>query len=211
MIKGIIFDKDGVLFDSEPIYANSIVRTLDRLGIPFTENEFFDYFTRKGGTTEQFVKEMNVDLPKFKEIRDEILSFEFNKKLPIIPGVEEALTLFHPIYPMALATASDRRITNLKLNLSGFGKFFRHVVTKEDVSRQKPHPDSFLLASKRLGISPENLVVIEDAEKGVIAAKSAGMKCIAIPSSSTLNNDFSNADFVLKDINQLTPSLIKSL
>lgn len=213
MIKGVIFDKDGVLFDSEPVYAKTIIESLRKFGHIFTEEEYFSHWTRNGGNTEEFFKinNLNIDLMEFKNIFNGLITQEFTKNLPIINGVQNTLESFEKLYPMALATASDKHSTNLKLGLSGFGRFFKHIITKEDVLKRKPHPDCFLLAADKLDIKPQNLVVIEDAEKGIIAAHRAGMKSIAIPTRHTIGHDFSLANVVLKNINELTPKLIKSL
>ncbi|MEK6894481.1 MAG: HAD family phosphatase [Nanoarchaeota archaeon] len=213
MIKGIIFDKDGVLFDSEPVYAKIIIDSLRKFGHEFTEEQYFEHWTRNGGNMEEFfhINNIKIDTTEFRRMIDKSLNNEFRTNLSIIKGVPEALEVLNKLYPLALATASDRLSTDLKLGLSGFGKFFKHIVTKEDVVKRKPDPECFLLAAKKLEIKPSNLVVIEDAEKGVIAAHRAGMKCVAIPTRHTVNHDFSLAQHVLKDINQLTPSLIKAL
>ncbi len=213
MIKGIIFDKDGVLFDSEPVYAKIILDSLRKLGYDFSEHDYFEHWTRNGGNIEEFfhIKNIKTDATQFRTVVDSSLSHEFRTNLPIIKGVPYTLEVLDKLYPMALATASDRNSTNLKLGLSGFNKFFKHIITKEDVIKRKPDPECFLLAAKRLEIEPSDLVVIEDAEKGVIAAHRAGMKCIAIPTRHTVMHDFSLAQYVLKDINELTPNLIRSL
>ncbi|MEK6915018.1 MAG: HAD family phosphatase [Nanoarchaeota archaeon] len=213
MIKGIIFDKDGVIFDSEPVYAMATIKTLEKFGHFLTEKDYFEYWTRKGWGIKEFLehKKIKIDLEEFKRMRHEIIDFEIKRKLPLIDGAEKVLSSFKGIYPLALVTSSDTRVTNLKLEISGFYRFFDFVITKEDVTNHKPHPEGFLLAADKLNINPENIVVIEDAEKGVIAAHNAGMKCIAIPNKYTKFNDFSLADVVLRDIGEITPELIKTL
>jgi len=83
-------------------------------------------------------------------------------------------------------------------------KYFLTIITAEDVKREKPAPDGFLLAAKNLRVDPRECFVIEDAEKGVIAAKDAGMKVIAIPNKKTSDNDFSRADLIIENIRSLT-------
>jgi beta-phosphoglucomutase-like phosphatase (HAD superfamily) len=82
-------------------------------------------------------------------------------------------------------------------------KYFLTILTAEDVKREKQAPDGFLLAAKNLRADPRECVVIEDSEKGVIAAKDAGMKVIATPNKKTSDNDFSWADLIIENIRSL--------
>ncbi len=90
-------------------------------------------------------------------------------------------------------------------------KFFKAIANGSEVENLKPHPEVLLLAAERMGVNPEVCVVIEDAPKGIVAAKNAGMKGIAIPTEDTESGDFSEADLVLKSLNDVTIELIRDL
>ena len=82
-------------------------------------------------------------------------------------------------------------------------KFFSHVITYEDVKNHKPYPDAYNLAIKLSKQSYLNCIAIEDSERGVIAAKNANLFCLAIPNELTCKSDFSRADRILKNINEI--------
>jgi len=212
MIEGIIWDKDGVIFDAEPVYCGVVRTVLARHGIEISDADYYSHWTRNGGNTIGFLENRGIviDVGAFRREKTELLRTRLMEKVPIINGALDALERFVE-YSGALVTSSGRPETDLMLDLSDFRRYFRHVVTVEDVIYSKPHPAGFLLASQRLGISPDRLLVIEDAEKGIIAAYRAGMKCIAIPNQYTADNDFSLADVVLGDIGELTLELVATL
>jgi len=90
--------------------------------------------------------------------------------------------------------------------------YFDFFVVGEDIheSRHKPHPDQYLKALKMTGIRPEEGLAIEDSERGVIAAKAAGLTCFAVPTVLSRGGDFSKADKVLKNIRELIPLILGS-
>ena len=112
---------------------------------------------------------------------------------------------------MALATSSHPKDANTVLKALDFEDFFSCVVAKNSVERVKPHPDIFLYAANEMNIPPENCLVIEDAEKGILAADAAGMKSIAVPNRYTMDNDFSKATLVVKSLKEINYELIDQL
>ena len=212
-IKGILWDKDGILFDMEPVYCQANVEAFRRRGVGLSEEDYYSNWTRRGKTLVEFLQERGIviELEQFRMERSRLIREQVMRHVPVIEGVEGVLENFHGMYAGALVTSSYREMTDLLLEISGFGKYFSHVITVEDVQKGKPDPEGFLLASERLGIDPKNLLVIEDAEKGVVAAHRAGMKCIAIPNKYTNDNDFYLATRVLGDIRELNNDIILSL
>lgn len=213
MIKAVIFDKDGVIFDTEPCYCASNIYALEKQGIRMGEEEYYECWTRNGGTLEKFLemKEIKCDIEKIRRDRTQFMRELIRKNLPLIKGADDVVRNIRSAYPTSLVTSSSRESTDFILGLSGLGSYFDPIITAQDVTRTKPHPECFLLAASRLGVESWEAVVIEDAEKGVVAAKRAGMKCIAIPNRYTANNDFSLADVVLNDISKVTLERIRSL
>jgi len=114
-------------------------------------------------------------------------------------------------FPLALATASYRHDAEEIFSLTNIDRYFKHIITADDVSQTKPNPEAFLLAAQQLNIKPANALVLEDAEKGIIAAHKAGMYSIAVPTDYTRNNDFSLADKVVSNLGEVTLDLIASL
>ena len=112
---------------------------------------------------------------------------------------------------LALASSSYSDSVKAAVSVLGIASYFSVILSGDSVERIKPHPDIFLLASQKLGIPPADCVVLEDAEKGVVAARAAGMKCIAVPNRHTKGNDFSQATLVVSGLDQVTLAMIESL
>jgi HAD superfamily hydrolase (TIGR01509 family) len=124
--------------------------------------------------------------------------------IPIFDGAKETIAELSKTYKLGLVSSSSRVFVHFILKSTDLEKYFFTIITAEDVEKEKPAPDCFLLAAERLAVEPEECVVIEDAEKGILAAKNAGMKAIAIPNKSTSDNDFSCANLILESIKSLT-------
>lgn len=213
MIKGIIFDMDGLIVDSEPIQCRSYIEALSKYNVDLKEQDFYEDWTVKGHGIKDFVGKENLDLDPntIREEKRQIYHKKIKKELEIYPGAREIIEALSKKYPLAIATSSYRSDTEIVLDLFDLKKFFPIIITSDDISKGKPDPEQFLLASEGLSVAPENCLVLEDAEKGVKAADRANMKCIAIPSEYTESGDFSLATIKLKSIKELTVDLIESL
>jgi beta-phosphoglucomutase len=209
MIDGVIFDLDGTLVNTEPLHCKSYHNALKKYGIDLSEWEYCNYWIRDGNGIDGFVLEKGLDLDVGK-VRDEkrgifheLLRAEIQKFDKVDNVLEE---LCARDYPLALVTSSYRYDAGLVLELTDLGKYFCTVVTRNDVWKPKPNPEGFYLAKERLGyteLSPEHFLVVEDSEKGVIAAHRAGMRCVAVPNDFTKNNDFSLAEKVVGSIGEV--------
>ncbi|MCK5177467.1 MAG: HAD family phosphatase [Candidatus Aenigmarchaeota archaeon] len=212
MIQGILFDMDGVLVDTEPLHCRGVIEALKKYNVILTEEKFYELWTRRGGGIADFVKEKNIsaDPNIIREEKRKIYRKLLEKELKMYDGVDKTLCQLSEKYPLALVTASRRKDADLILNMTQIKKYFNWTVTNDDVKHRKPDPEGFLLAGKKLNINPENLLVIEDAQKGIIAAHKAGMKSVAIPNKYTTQNDFSLAGKIINSINDLTFDLIEN-
>lgn len=130
--------------------------------------------------------------------------------LPAMPGAIEAVNALHAAgYPLAVASSGIREYIALVLDRLGIADRFAVVVTGADVTHGKPHPEPYLVAAERLGLPPAACVVFEDATVGVVAAKAAGMRCIAVPNPDALQpQDLSAADLILPSLTAFTPALL---
>jgi HAD superfamily hydrolase (TIGR01509 family) len=131
-------------------------------------------------------------------------------ELPAMPGAVEAVSaLYDAGYPLAVASSGIREYIALVLDRLGIAERFQAVVTGADVAHGKPHPEPYLVTAARLGVPPAACVVFEDATVGVLAAKSAGMRCIAVPNpEATQTQDLSAADLILPSLTHFTPALL---
>ena len=213
MIKAIIFDMDGVLVDSEPIHIEIEKRQFELNHLSITEEEHHRYI---GVATDVMWQEIakRHPLPNKLEVlieqnkTESIRFFTELKKIPVMPGLIDLLEkLALKSYPMAVASSSFPEIIELILAKTGLRKYFQAVVSSQEAGKSKPEPDVFLLAAKRLGISPEHCLVIEDSKNGIKAAHAANMSCIAFEGPGANPSSQKEADAVVKSFDQLAMML----
>ena len=109
------------------------------------------------------------------------LEATYRKHLPAIPGAREAVERLAAHWPLGLASSSNRKLIELALELLGVQQLFRATVSSEEVARGKPAPDVYLEAAHRLGVDPSHAAAVEDSHNGILSAKAAGMRVLAIP------------------------------
>ena len=178
-IKAIIFDNDGTLLDTIPIYRNS---TTVILGHEYTE-EFHNRVNgmREYEVAELIVKEHNLNMTaqEFIDKRSNVLREGLKNSKPFPGAVELVKRLKAKGYKIGLATSSTREVTDVKFtNQKELFDLFDAVVCGDEVIQSKPDPEIFLKCLKKLGdYQPENTLVFEDAQNGVQSAKAAKMAC----------------------------------
>ena len=213
MISAVLFDLDGLLADTETLHCQAWQATLHEHGIALSVEFYYDWWVRQGRGITDFLLSRELTLSPVTLRAEKAVHYArlVATECTPMPG---ALELLHRLSGRKeLAVASSAWVDAVqavlgKLNIAGR---FRTIVTGSDVERAKPFPDVFLLAAERLGVAPGRCVVLEDAEKGVVAAKAAGMKCIAVPSRYTADNDFSKADLVATSLSEITLDRIDAL
>jgi HAD superfamily hydrolase (TIGR01509 family) len=189
LIGGVLFDLDGTLIDSEPVYWENDQVFLARYGIDFTEelNESLfgcgavDFFAK---LQELFPLSSLNALPLEERLRlkDEAYLEYARDRIHAFTGVVAfARMLIAQGVPVAIASGSSPLAIERTLGYAGLGGLFAVRVSSVDVPRGKPAPDIFLEAARRLGVNPAMCLVLEDSVPGVQAAKAAGMACIALP------------------------------
>jgi len=210
--KAVIFDMDGVLVDSEPVINAASILGLAEYGVHAQPEDFIPFIGTGedryiGGVAEKYGFKYQPEMKaRVYEIYLEIVS----EKLKVFDGTLDLLSnLQNNGIPMALASSADRLKIEANLRVAGIDfSYFSAVISGEDVSKKKPSPDIYLAAANRIGIPPEQCIVIEDAVNGIQAAKAAGMKCIAVASSfkkNVLRKE--NPDFLCDSICEVYPSI----
>ena len=122
-----------------------------------------------------------------------------------MPGVNNLLPQLHAAgFPLGVASASDRKWIFRWLTSFDLETYFQVIASGDDIARNKPAPDVYLFAANQMGVQPENCLVFEDSLTGVQAAKSAGMTVIAVPNIITKALDFSQADGVIQELEEVT-------
>lgn len=210
---GVIFDLDGVLIDSEGLYYRAYSEVLKPYGVTVTREEYEHYWIAQGNGPEYIVAKHNLPISpdELRQLRSPVYLQLLEAEVKLMPFVEEALTRLSPHFALTVATNSYREHLDAVLRRMNIAQFFPMTVARQDYRQAKPQPDAFVTAAAKLGLSPDQCVVIEDTYKGVTAAVSAGIRCIAVPNEYTLRNDFSRARLVLPSLNELTPEVVWGL
>jgi beta-phosphoglucomutase len=204
MIKGVLFDMDGVLVNSEPFICKAAMMMFSELGtevlpedfIPFTgmgENRYI------GGVAEKYG--ISVDIEKVKARTYEIYEEIVKGQLAPLPGSHEfILKCRNKGFRLALATSADRTKMEVNLRETGLsGDTFDTIITGLDISRKKPFPDIYIKAAEMLNLKPADCLVVEDAVSGIKAGKSAGCRCLAVTSSFDAE-ELKNADWICNSL-----------
>ena len=207
MIKGAVFDLDGVLVDTEGFQWQGWVEALKPLGKTVTREEYFDYAGKSSSEIESLIiRNHQLNIRK-GVLRDEkkklILDWFENRKIRALPYAREAVMFFRSRnFRVGCASGGGSKETGLKLKKTGLYALFDAIVSRDDVKRGKPSPDVYISCAKKLGLRPEECVAFEDTRFGVEAAKAARMLCFAVPNKFTAGQDFSKADGVFGNLKE---------
>ncbi|GAA2547382.1 HAD family phosphatase [Streptomyces levis] len=182
----VIFDLDGTLVDSEPHYFEAGRQTLAAYGV--TDFTWADHERYVGISTQETVADWK-DRYGLPATVDELLAAKNRRYLELARSAPRAYPEMRAFVerlaaegvPMAVASGSSPQAIEAVLTGTGLDAHLRTVVSADEVAHGKPAPDVFLEAARRLGASPADCVVLEDAAPGAAAAHAAGMRCIAIP------------------------------
>lgn len=183
MLEALIFDLDGVVVDSHPAHKRAWRTFFASLERNFSDAEL--EFVVEGNKREEILRHFLGELTP-EQIREygtqkEALFGNFAAELKPIPGLEQFFAdIAAAGMPVALASSASRLRVEYLVRQLGFAGNFHAIVTGDDVSRGKPDPSLFQMAAAQLGIEASDILVCEDAVNGVVAAKAAGMKCLAI-------------------------------
>lgn len=210
MIQAAIFDMDGLLIDSEPIWRTSHINALAKHDVIITEDECR---AMAGKRTDEVVRlwreTYGLEHISQSALEDEIVATVIDAirlNGTALPGVQSVIELFlqHGI-PMAVASSSTPEIIETVLNKLNVARYMKLAYSAKNEAFGKPHPGVFLTTANKLGVDEANCVVFEDSLSGVRAAKAAGMKCIAVPEDVNRHKpEFRAADLIvdsLEDVN----------
>ena len=203
MLKAVIFDMDGVIIDSEPQHARAALRVLNRHGA----NADYDYCSSFiGSSTKVFTQDIMKRFPLSISLEDLLKEMNLEKKkilkeegYAIIEGITDLIKkLYHAGIRLAIASSSSPTEIENTVKALHIKKYFTKLISCAHVEHPKPAPDSFLLALKELGVSPQETVVVEDSCFGSQAAKAAGIPCVGYLNPHSGNQDLSAANVLLE-------------
>ncbi|MFH1585778.1 MAG: HAD family phosphatase [archaeon] len=210
-IKAVIFDMDGVLIDSIKYVLKSFNEVLKKDGVHITKDEMSKFNGRPLEDMLAWLKRdhnITYSPEEFEEkalaLQLKLMREEFKDNKKLINLIE---TLKAKDLKLAVATSSLRGRAEKILGLLEVKDYFDVILTAEDVTNHKPNPEVFLKAAKKLGVNPEECVVIEDAANGIQAAKKGGMKAIALLTEFQTKKELKDADFIIDSLDELNEKL----
>ncbi len=215
-MKAVIFDMDGVLVDSEPLYISMNQKFFRELGADISMEEHQAFVGISAVAMWSFIREKFALSATVEELvhREKELKFQLlqESNLQAIEGTPELLAVLRDSgVPLALGTSSLRKNADLILGTIGLLPYFDVRTTGEEIKRGKPNPDVFLLAAEKMNRAPQECIVVEDSANGVKAAKAAGMICIAFRNPNSGYQDISAADYIVEDFGSRTREFITRL
>ncbi len=202
--EAVIFDMDGLMFNTEDIYhvvGNTILRPR---GHEFTRELKLLMMGLPGIKAFQVMVD-HCQLKDTPEVLQSECATLFGELLPreiqTLPGLMDLLGRLEQLgIPKAVATSSHQKFATIALNQFDLGPRFKFVLTAESVVNGKPHPDVYLLAAKKMELEPSQLLVLEDSVTGSRAAAAAGAKVIAVPTQHSVGCDYSHVDHVAQSL-----------
>jgi HAD superfamily hydrolase (TIGR01509 family) len=214
VIEGVVFDLDGVLLDSEQVWDEVREELTRERGGRWHEGAQREMMGMSSLEWARYMHDaLGVPDPP-EEISAEVvrrLEQRYRERLPLIPGAVEAVERLPARWPLAIASSSNRPLIDLVLERSGLGDRFRATVSSEEVPRGKPAPDVYLEAARRLGVDPARAAAVEDSHNGILSARAAGLRTIAVPNRHYPPGPeaLAAADAVVDSIDGLTPEVIE--
>jgi len=214
VIEAVVFDLDGVLLDSEQVWDEAREHLAAERGGHWHAQAQRDMMGMSSTEWARYMHE-TIGLPEPPdEINREVverLTAIYREHLPAIPGAREAVERVAARWPLGLASSSNRELIDLVLELLGVDHLFAATVSSEEVARGKPAPDVYLEAARRLGVDPLRAAAVEDSHNGILSAKAAGMRVLAIPNVHFPPDEeaLAEADAVLDSLEGLTAEAVE--
>ena len=209
----VIFDMDGVIIDTEPLYTKAEIRLFGEYGVTIPEEDWSLF----RGCAEQDFFDLSMEHYHITEDKDvfmakgrEYVRDEFTKNMSFMPGFHDLHGRVQKHHKIGLVTASPSYNLDWLQGLIGLNDLFQHIISGDDTARNKPHPDPYLTMMTRLNVKPENTVIIEDSLHGLRSALSAGCHVIAKRGSVT-EEKLATAHRIVSNLKEITLEFIEEL
>ena len=209
----VIFDMDGVVLDTEPLYTKAEIRLFREYDVEIpeedwplfrgcAENDFFDLSMSRYNITE----DKNVFIEKGRKYVKE----EFQTGLDFMPGFHKLYARVKKKYNTGLVTASPRHNIDFVCGLIDLDNIFEHIISGDETLRNKPHPEPYFAMMKKLNVLPINSVIIEDSLHGLQAGLASGAHVIA-KTGSVPNKDLSIAHLIVTHLDKITNDVLEEI
>ncbi|MBN2399078.1 MAG: HAD family phosphatase [Candidatus Aminicenantes bacterium] len=199
----LIFDMDGLMIDSERLYFAAEREMAAAHGKELRDEELWPLMGRKPIESLRLLRGIlgiETSPEELLEWRNRLMLEKMGRDLGAMPGLFEILQTFHGRLKLAVGTGAQREFLDLALDTLGIRPYFAVLQTADAIERGKPDPEIYILACRRLKLSPWECIVLEDARNGVLAGKAAGCPVIAVPNDYTRDQDFGEADWIEPDL-----------
>ena len=199
-LRAVVFDLDGLMFNTEELYQWVGAELLRRRGCTFDS----DLLDAMMGRQQRVALQIMVDWHKLSDTvevlaaeTEQIFELILGERLALMPGLTELLRALETAnIPKAVGTSSGRRFVTNVLSRFNLEPRFQFTLTAEDIIEGKPGPEIYLTAAQRFGIEPSELMVLEDSQNGCRAAVAAGAFAVAVPGGHSHTHDFTGAAFI---------------
>ena len=216
MIEAVVFDMDGVLIDSEPVWERVRRKFVADRGGQWPEDA---QDRMMGMSTAEWSTYLSEDFGLKlapREVADQVVAAmeeEYRTHLPLLPGAVDAVRALSARWPLAVASSAPKSLIDAVLDAAALRPAFAAAVSSEEVDRGKPAPDVYLEAAARLGVAPALCVGVEDSSNGLRSAAAAGLVVIAVPRPEypPAAEALDLARLVLDSLTELTPDTIAVL
>ena len=209
MIKAVIFDMDGVLVNSEPLHKKAYYNMFKDFKLDVSES-LYESFTGKStySICEQLCLKFNLSITPYELVNSKRKHFKYifenDKSFKMIDGAFELIKDYYKNnLKLVLASSASMLTINKVFEKFDLDKFFVAKISGADLKQSKPNPEIFLKAAKISGHNKKDCIVIEDSTNGIIAANSAGIFCVGYKSKNSINQNYSLADLVISNFNQI--------
>lgn len=216
MIDAIIFDMDGLLVDSEPLWQRARIEAFGAERLQWTDH---DQNQVMGSSTLGWARYIEARLDHeltVEEIIERVVSqmeAHYRESVPLLPGAESVIGLVQGRYTLGVASGSSYRLINAVLEGTGWRDLFVEVLSSDDLPRGKPAPDIYLEITRRMGVPVERAAVFEDSTNGILSGHAAGVKVLAVPGAyhKPAAEVLAKADRVLDSLDEVTLAMLAAL
>jgi HAD superfamily hydrolase (TIGR01509 family) len=216
MIEAVVFDLDGVLVDSEPVWEHVRRGLVEGYGGHWADDA---QQRLMGMSTHEWARylseDLGIGLPPNEVARLVIraMAGQYQHHLPLLPGAVDAVRRMAERWPLGLASSSPPALIHTVLTAAGIATLFKATVSTEDVPEGKPAPDVYLTVASRLQVAPGHAAAVEDSSNGLRSAAAAGLHVIAVPRPEypPAADALGQAQAVLGGLDELTVDLVAGL
>jgi HAD superfamily hydrolase (TIGR01509 family) len=210
-VRGILWDNDGVLVDSESLFYEANRELFLEYGIALTEQDFFNWYLADNCGAWHLLRQQGLSPAQIAECRgrrnQRYARQLSDAQVPAVPGVETLLAELSPRLAMGIVTSATAEHFGIIHGKLGLLRHFRFVLTAEAYAHSKPAPDAYLLGLQRLALDAADCLVIEDSPRGLQAALACGLRCVIMRNRLTRHYGFAGAYRVVDDMAQLQDML----